>query len=92
MYDIFNPEIPGLEPPNPGIEKHVRDPGIRADPGIGIPTTNPPSTEVTESYSSLLPPKIIKRAGRLLEVAIVDILRYSSLLKIRWYFYIAMKH
>jgi hypothetical protein len=35
MYEIFNPEIPGLEPPNPvilGLRKMPRD------PGIGIPT------------------------------------------------------
>jgi hypothetical protein len=34
MYEIFNPEIPGLEPPNtriPGLDKNARD------PGIGIP-------------------------------------------------------
>jgi len=42
---IFNPEIPGLGPPNPGISGLIkrfripgfRDPGIR-DPGIAIPT------------------------------------------------------
>jgi hypothetical protein len=31
MYEIFNPEILGLEPPSPRIEKNARD------PGIGIP-------------------------------------------------------
>jgi hypothetical protein len=36
MYEIFNPEIPGLEPPNPGISGLTKIPGIR-DPGIGIP-------------------------------------------------------
>jgi hypothetical protein len=29
MYEIFNPEIPGLEQPNPGIKKNAPDPGIR---------------------------------------------------------------
>jgi hypothetical protein len=32
MYQIFNPEIPGLEPPNTGIS------GLRKMPGIGIPS------------------------------------------------------
>jgi hypothetical protein len=39
MYEIFNPEIPGLEPPNPGISGLRKMPGIPGirDPGIGIP-------------------------------------------------------
>jgi hypothetical protein len=36
MYEIFNPEIPGLEPLNPGISGLRKTLGIR-DPGIGIP-------------------------------------------------------
>ena len=34
MYEIFNPEIPGLEPPNPGISGLRKMPGI---PVFGIP-------------------------------------------------------
>jgi hypothetical protein len=34
MYQIFNPEIPGLEPPNTGISGLRKMPGI---PGFGIP-------------------------------------------------------
>jgi hypothetical protein len=30
MYEIFNPEISGLEPPNPGIEKNARDSGLES--------------------------------------------------------------
>jgi hypothetical protein len=40
MYEIFYPEIPGLEPPNPGISGLRKIPGIR-DPGIGIPNYDP---------------------------------------------------
>jgi hypothetical protein len=34
MYEIFNPEFPGLEPPNPGISGLRNMSGI---PGFGIP-------------------------------------------------------
>jgi hypothetical protein len=33
MYEIFNPKIPGLEPPNPGISGLRNMSGI---PGFGI--------------------------------------------------------
>jgi hypothetical protein len=36
MYEIVNPKIPGLEPPNLGISGLRTMSGIR-DPGIGIP-------------------------------------------------------
>jgi hypothetical protein len=36
MHEIFNPEIPGLEPPNPGISglRKMRDPRIFGIPGL----------------------------------------------------------
>jgi hypothetical protein len=49
MYEIFNPEIPGLEPPNPGISGLINMSGI---PGFGIPGFGIPGLEsliVTES-------------------------------------------
>jgi hypothetical protein len=37
MYEIFNPEIPGLEPPNPGIEKNSRDWNPYSGPNMYTP-------------------------------------------------------
>jgi hypothetical protein len=37
MYEAVNPEIPGLKPSNPGIEKKSGIPGSRIPAGIAIP-------------------------------------------------------
>jgi hypothetical protein len=85
MYEIFNPEIPGLEQPNPGISGLRKMSGIPVF-GIGIPMHD------VSCFVQICMPKRLSNASRPLEDGNILIFRQLGELYSKCYYFKCMPH